>query len=188
MKYAGIINNDVVNGKGVCVSFWSQGCPHRCPGCHNPQTWDFDKGIEGNDKDVVDHIIKMIRKNDVQRNLSILGGEPLCNENLKFTHKLITCVKKKYPDISIFIWTGYTWEELMYACDFSNGVLPQKKCDMLTECIELSDIIIDGRFEKESRDITLPLRGSTNQRVINVKETLVNGDVTICEEYSSEVI
>ena len=50
MKYAGIINNDVVNGKGVCVSFWSQGCPHRCPGCHNPQTWDFDKGIEGNDK------------------------------------------------------------------------------------------------------------------------------------------
>ena len=76
----------------------------------------------------------------------------------------------------------------MYACDFSNGVLPQKKCDMLTECIELSDIIIDGRFEKESRDITLPLRGSTNQRVINVKKTLMNGDVTICEEYSSEVI
>ena len=58
MKYAGIINNDVVNGKGVCVSFWSQGCPHRCPGCHNPQTWEFNKGIEGDDDVVINHIIK----------------------------------------------------------------------------------------------------------------------------------
>ena len=166
MKYAGIINNDVVNGKGVCVSFWSQGCPHRCPGCHNPQTWDFDKGIEGNDKDVVDHIIKMIRKNDVQRNLSILGGEPLCNENLKFTHKLITCVKKKYPNISIFIWTGYTWEELI--------VDPERK-----EVLEYIDVLVDGKFIPELRSTKCLFRGSTNQRLIDVVKSLNSDEVIL---------
>ena len=100
MKYAGIINNDVVNGKGVCVSFWSQGCPHRCPGCHNPQTWEFDKGIEGDDDEVVDHIIEMLRKNGVKRNLSILGGEPLCNANYILHINSLTALEKSIQILS----------------------------------------------------------------------------------------
>lgn len=188
MKYAGIINNDVVNGKGVCVSFWSQGCPHRCPGCHNPQTWEFNKGIDGDDDEIIDYIIEMLRKNGVKRNLSILGGEPLCNENLHFTYKLIDRVRKKYPDIIIFIWTGYTFEELVYAFDPPNNVLALQECIMLEMCLRWSNVIIDGRFEKELRDITLPLRGSSNQRVIDARKTFRLGKVVECEEYlNSEV-
>lgn len=179
MKYAGIINNDVVNGQGVCVSFWSQGCPHRCPGCHNPNTWDYDGGIDGNDQEIVNHIIDMINKNGIQRNLSILGGEPLCNQNLTFTFSLITKVKEKYPNIKIFIWTGYSWEDLIYSMNTKNNVLSEIDCDKLYKIISNTDILVDGEFVKELRDISLPLRGSTNQKVIDVKKTLKEGQVVL---------
>lgn len=172
MKYAGIINNDVVNGQGVCVSFWSQGCPHRCPGCHNPNTWDYDGGVDGDDQEVVDYIIDMIHKNGIQRNLSILGGEPLCNQNISFTYGLITNVKEKYPNIKVFIWTGYSWEDLMYSMNKDNKVLNVTDCDKLYKIISNTDILIDGKFVKELRDITLPFRGSSNQKVIDVKKSL----------------
>lgn len=176
MRYAGIINNDVVNGKGVCVSFWSQGCPHRCPGCHNPTTWDFDGGLESSEKDLIDHILKLLHKNGVERNLSILGGEPLCAENLAFTFELIKCVKSKYPDTKIFIWTGYSWDELSHY----TGTLDHR--DKLTKVIENTNILVDGRFEKELRDITLPMCGSTNQRVIDVKKTINANKVVLYTE------
>ena len=182
MKYAGIINNDVVNGQGVCVSFWSQGCPHRCPGCHNPNTWDYDGGIDGDDCEVVDHIINMIHKNGIQRNLSILGGEPLCNRNLSFTYGLITKVKEYYPDIKIFIWTGYSWEDLLYSIDAKNDVLCEIERDKLYKIIKNADIIVDGKFIKEKRDITLPLRGSSNQRIIDVQKSLSEERIVLYEK------
>lgn len=176
MRYAGIINNDVVNGKGVCVSFWSQGCPHRCPGCHNPTTWDFKGGLESNEKDLIDHILELLRKNGVERNLSILGGEPLCAENLTFTFELIKCVKSKYPDTKIFIWTGYSWDELSHYTNTSDHR------DKLNKVIENTNILVDGRFEKKLRDITLPMCGSTNQRVIDVKKTIDANKVVLYTE------
>lgn len=182
MRYAGIINNDVVNGKGVCVSFWSQGCPHRCPGCHNPTTWDFNEGLESNDKELIDHILELLYKNGVKRNLSILGGEPLCTENLAFTFELIKSVKSKYPDTKIFVWTGYSWDELFYMMNINNYTQPSDDCDDLIEIIENIDVLVDGRFEKDLRDITLPMCGSTNQRVIDVKETIKTGRITIYKE------
>lgn len=175
MKYAGIINNDVVNGLGVCVSFWSQGCPHRCPECHNPSTWDFDGGIESDEQEIIDYIIDMICKNGIQRNLSILGGEPLCSQNLTFTFDLIMKVKEKYPNIKIFIWTGYSWEELIYFMGEDSNDLSMDDCDKLYKIISNVDILVDGKFEKELRDITLPFRGSTNQKVIDVKNSLKEG-------------
>lgn len=184
MKYAGIINNDVVNGQGVCVSFWSQGCPHRCPGCHNPNTWDYEGGIDGNDDEVINHVIDLIHKNNIQRNLSILGGEPLCNKNLGFTHKLIESVKDKYPDIKIFIWTGYSWEDLIYSIQIGNKVLSETNCDKLAKIIQNTDILIDGKFEKELRDIRLPLRGSSNQRIIDVRKTLKKEKIVLYAEDS----
>ncbi len=179
MKYAGIINNDVVNGQGVCVSFWSQGCPHRCPGCHNPNTWDYKGGIDGDDQEVVNHIIDMIHKNGIQRNLSILGGEPLCNQNLAFTFGLIMKVKEKYPNIKIFIWTGYSWEDLMYSVNAENNVLSVTDCDKLYKIISNTDILIDGKFVKELRNITLPLRGSSNQKVIDAKKSLEKEQIVL---------
>lgn len=150
MKYAGIIENDVVNGQGVCVSFWTQGCPHKCPGCHNPETWSFDGGLPL-PNDIKGQIIKAISANGITRNFSILGGEPLCEQNLTLTQEIVSAVRMAYPQIKIYLWTGYLLEDL-------------------TECqksiLDKIDVLIDGPYIEENRDITLALRGSSNQRVL----------------------
>lgn len=171
MRYAGIINNDVVNGYDVCVSYWCQGCHFRCPGCHNPQTWDFNSGITSDDDDIITSVINAISNNGVRRNLSILGGEPLCDENIAFTQRLINEVVNVYPSIKIFLWTGYTIEDIL------TGDRQDFK-----PTLYLVDVLVDGQFELEHRDITLPFRGSENQRVIDVKSTLEGGDITLYEQ------
>lgn len=153
MRYAGLISNDFADGKGVCVSFWTQGCPHRCAGCHNPETWDFNGGKEL-PLDIYDKIDRAILANGIQRNFSILGGEPLCIENLKLTYQVLEHVRRRFPDITIYCWTGYTIEELKNRNDITKSILG------------LINVLIDGPFIQEQRDITLSLRGSLNQRVL----------------------
>ena len=142
MRYAGIIKNDVAAGEGVCVTFFTQGCSRHCPGCHNPETWDFDGGYEFT-YEVLDRIIQALKANGVQRNFCVMGGEPLNPQNLFLTNLVIEEVRKHYPNIKIYVWTGY---------------------------IDNIDVLIDGPFIKEQRDITLPMRGSRNQRIIELKE------------------
>lgn len=163
MHYAGIIKNDVVNGQDVCVSFWSQGCPNGCPGCHNPETWDFNGGIDKDGDLLIEEVINAIKNNNIQRNLSFLGGEPLCEQNIDFTKKLISVVKNNYPNIMIFVWSGYLFE------------------DIDKSLLDMIDVLIDGKFKIENRDITLPFRGSTNQRVINVQKSLEKGEIILWE-------
>ena len=105
MRYAGLIKNDVVNGEGICVSFWVQGCNHKCKGCFNPETWDFLGGnpLPANYKE---QIADALTANGVKRNFSVLGGEPLCEENYELVNEVCSFVKEKFPDIKIFIWTG----------------------------------------------------------------------------------
>ena len=110
-KYAGLITNDFANGIGTCVSFWAQGCPHHCSGCQNPETWDFNGGHDL-PTDIRSQIVKAICANGITRNFSVLGGEPLCDENLDEVDKIITGVRTAYPQIKIFVWTGYILEEL----------------------------------------------------------------------------
>ena len=152
MKYAGIIENDVVNGEGVCLSYWTQGCPHKCDGCHNPETWNFNGGKEDSKENILNKILTLLNKNNIHRNLSILGGEPLCDENIDFTMEILKQVKQRYPNIKTFVWTGYTYEEL---------------CKLYKDIIfDNIDVLIDGKYDKNQRDITLKLRGSKNQRVL----------------------
>ena len=149
MRISNILENDVINGKGICVSVFMQGCPHHCKGCFNPETWDFNGGraIDDEQKEI-DNILNLINQNGVQRNLSILGGEPLCETNLPFVKKLLYQAKEKYPNIKTFVWTGYVLEELN-----------------INDLISI-DVLIDGQFIEELRDITLDLRGSSNQRIL----------------------
>lgn len=158
MKYAGLMENDIVNGEGVCVSLWTQGCPHHCPGCHNPETWDFEGGYEVPD-DIRGKIVKAISANDITRNFSILGGEPLCEENLDFVLNIITSVRTAYPNIKIYIWTGYTFKELI-----------DKQDQRIIDILKQANFLIDGRYDENLRDITLPLRGSSNQNIIKLDE------------------
>ena len=152
MQYYGIIKNDVTAGQGVCVSFFVQGCPHRCPGCHNPDSWDFDGGKEFT-LNTLKEINDAIGANGVIRNLCIMGGEPLCPENQFLTYLVITEVKKKYPDIKVYIWTGYEFKDL------------KKDENRIKQILDNTDFVIDGPFIQELRDITLAMRGSSNQRI-----------------------
>ena len=158
MKYAGIIKNDVAAGKGVCVTFFVQGCDAHCPGCHNPETWDFDGGYEFT-QDTINSIINALNANGVQRNLCIMGGEPLHERNQFLVQLLIQEVKKVYPDIKIYLWTGYLYEDLI-----------AKHEKILQNILQEIDVLIDGPFIQEQRDITLEMRGSKNQRILNLKE------------------
>lgn len=153
-RYAGLITNDFANGTGTCVSFWTQGCPHHCPSCQNPETWDFQGGKEV-PTDIRGQIIKAICANEITRNFSVLGGEPLCDENLDEVDKIITGVRTAYPQIKIFVWTGYILEELK-----------EKKNDKINHILSQIDVLIDGPFIQAERDITLELRGSRNQRIL----------------------
>lgn len=158
MKYAGIIKNDVAAGEGVCVTFFTQGCDKHCPGCHNPETWDFDGGYTFT-QTTLDNIIHAIQANGIQRNFCIMGGEPLHPNNLFLTDLLITEVKKYFPKIKIYVWTGYTYEQLL-----------DRSEKLLQNILRNIDVLIDGPFIQEERDITLPMRGSRNQRIIELKE------------------
>ena len=158
MRYAGIIKNDVAAGQGVCVTFFVQGCDLHCPGCHNPQTWDFEGGYEFT-QDTLNNIIAALKANGVQRNFCVMGGEPLHPNNRFLTNLVITEVKKHYPDIKVYVWTGYHYEDLV-----------AKDEKILQNILDNIDVLVDGPFIKEQRDITLAMRGSRNQRIIELKE------------------
>jgi anaerobic ribonucleoside-triphosphate reductase activating protein len=156
MKYAGLIKNDFSAAPGVSVSFFTQGCPHRCPGCHNPETWDFAGGKEFT-QDVLNEIIEALTANGINRSLAIQGGEPLCPQNEFLTLLVITNVKEKLPGTKIYIWTGFYYEDLL-----------KNPSPHLQKILEQTNVLIDGPYVQSLRDITLPLRGSSNQSIINL--------------------
>lgn len=157
MRYSGLILNDVNAAPGLCVTFFTQGCPHHCPKCHNPDTWDFEGGEEFTVQTLND-IIEGLTAQGIQRNLCIMGGEPLCPENLFLTFLVIHEVKQRLPDVKIYIWTGYTYERLLL-----------QQSPRLKDILESADYLIDGPYIDALRDITLPMRGSSNQRIIPLK-------------------
>lgn len=159
MNYAKIIKNDITNGDGICVSFWVQGCEIRCPGCHNASIWDFDGGKPYTDA-TTQEIITAISANGLMRNFSVLGGEPLTGRNIPMTRDVITKVRNTYPDVKIYLWTGY---EL-------NKIINEDTVPILKQI----DFLIDGPYLKSQRDITLHLRGSKNQKIRNKEEIEFN--------------
>lgn len=161
MRYSNIIKNDIVNGENICVSFWTQGCPTHCPGCQNESIWDFNGGKEFTPATITE-IIQAISANGIQRNFSILGGEPLCDENLFLTTLVIQEVRKIYPNIKIFLWTGYYYEDLL-----------KRENPHLKYIFDNINCLIDGPFIQAERDITLKLRGSRNQHIISMPEDKV---------------
>ena len=152
-KIAGIYWDDTAAAPGISLSVYFSGCHFHCPGCHNPEAQDFNYGQELTD-DLIKEILVKINKNGVERRLSILGGEPLNPENRAAVANLIQVCKDTYPNLIIYVWTGYTIHELREENDSNiNYILNNINC------------LIDGRFEIDKRDTTLPLRGSSNQNI-----------------------
>ena len=150
MRYAAIIPNDITNGEGICTSFFVQGCPHHCKGCFNPETWDFTGGKQFTEK-TVEEILEAIGANGIERNLCVLGGEPLAPENTDMTRHIVSAVRNTYPNIKIYLWTGYTFDQI--------------KTYEIIPILKYIDVLIDGPFIEEGKDLSLHLRGSRNQHV-----------------------
>ena len=165
MRFSKIKDNDIANGLGITMSFWTQGCPHRCVGCFNKETWDYDAGKEFTEDDF-NYIIENIDKNNIKRDLSILGGQPLWPQNVDEVIILCKEFKNHYPDKMIYLWTGYTIE------DFN---------DIQNEILKYVDVLVDGKFELENKNLSIMLRGSSNQRVIDVRKTLDENKITLYE-------
>ena len=157
-KIAGIYWDDTAAAPGISLSVYFSGCHFHCPGCHNPEAQNFDYGEEYT-TDIRQEIMEKLNKNGVMRTLCILGGEPLCPENIGDVLNLIGWCKNDYPDLKIYVWTGYIYENLL-----------ERNEKLLQNILENIDVLIDGPFIKEQRDITLAMRGSRNQRVIDLKE------------------
>ena len=169
VRYASIRCLDVSNGPGIGVSLFTQGCPFspHCEDCHNSSIWDFDGGERFTPK-TIETIVNLAKPEYIRR-VSILGGEPLVSNNLFFLTALIECVRKARPDIDIIVYTGYTLQELQ------ERRIKEFYLDWLLNHI---DFLIDGRYEKDKRDITLAFRGSSNQIIWDMRDPANPKDVS----------
>ena len=158
MRYAGLIKDDTAAGPGLCVTFFTQGCPHRCAGCHNPETWDFEGGMEFR-PNLIEEIVEALIDRDIKRNLCIMGGEPLCPENEFLTMLIISEIRSRLPDVKIYQWRGYTIEDSI-----------NQNANLIPQILKEIDFLIDGPYIAALHDSTLKMRGSSNQRIINMKE------------------
>lgn len=164
MRYNKIRKMDISNGPGVRVSVFMQGCTFNCKNCFNPETHDFNEGKEFND-DVIDKIIELCSK-DYVVGLSILGGEPMHAKNIDGTTKLAKAFKEKYPDKTIWCWTGFLFDR-----DLKDK-----------EVMKYIDVLVDGRYKDELHDFRLKWKGSSNQRVIDVQKSLKQNKVVLIED------
>ena len=164
IRIAGYVDDSIVDGPGIRFTIFTQGCAHHCFNCHNPETWAFDKG-----KDVdIDELISKIKRNPLLQGITLSGGDPLYQVNACL--ELVKKVKELNSDLDIIIYTGFTFEEL--AINF-------KKNNDLLSLLKLSDVLIDGKYEDSLRDLTLRFRGSSNQRVINLKKTFLEEKIVL---------
>lgn len=164
MRYALIRRMDISNGEGVGIALFVQGCHFRCKGCFNQDTWDFEKGKPWT-TDIESKFLELADKPYISR-ISILGGEPLCDENVGEVYSLINKINNLYPDKKIWLYTGYNYSDII-----KSDKTPFDKIRIL--CVKNVDVIVDGRFELDKQDLyneKIVFAGSTNQHIIRVKK------------------
>lgn len=170
MRYASIRSMDISNGEGVGVSLFVQGCHFHCKNCFNQDTWDFSGGKEWN-REIEDEFMKLVNRPYIKR-VSLLGGEPLADENVLDIMRLINRIKTECPDKKIWCYTGYTWEQIF---PIVNPYLNLTQAEMTRQnAVKNCDILVDGRFVEEEKELSLEFRGSKNQRIIAVKERITS--------------
>lgn len=178
MHYGKINKYDVANGPGVRVSLFVSGCRNACKGCFNPEAWDFNYGNEFT-MDTAKEICEALSPYYIS-GLTILGGEPMEPENQMELYPFLQRIRQYYPNKSIWLYTGYTFEKLY------NNPIPH----VTIELLELIDVLIDGKFEESKKDISLVFRGSSNQRIIDVQNSLKqyndSGVVMLMRQYMTK--
>lgn len=175
MRYADIDKCEICNGLDVGVSLFVQGCDRHCNNCFNPETWDFNGGKEWNDSSKA-LLYEYINKPFIKR-ITILGGEPLAYENLPNVFDIIVDIKNMYPDKKIWLYTGYTLncgvnEQGQLIGDFSDADIGFDNALLRNHIIRKCDVVVDGEYIDELKNLSLPFKGSSNQRIIDVKKTI----------------
>ena len=183
MNYLQITHEDVCNGDGLRVVLWLSGCSHHCYNCQNPQTWNPDSGIPF-DKSAKQEIFDELSK-DYIAGLTLTGGDPLYENNLDEVLKLVKEIRISFPEKTIWLYTGFEWNQIMnmqvMQPIFSCKDLESKIQNILKrqEIIKMCDVLVDGEYIDEQKDLTLKFRGSKNQRVIDVKKSLAQNKVVL---------
>ena len=174
MYYGALKKTDIANGPGVRVSLFVSGCRHHCKGCFQPETWDFTFGTEYTDR-TTEEILEALEPEYIN-GLTVLGGEPFEPENQRELYYLYKKVRAHFPNKTIWVYSGYTldkdlWQEGTFA-----------RCDLTDEILGMIDVLVDGEFELERKNIMLKFRGSENQRLIDVKRSLEENEVVIIKD------
>ena len=177
MNYATIKNCDIANGPGVRVSLFVSGCTHRCPGCFNEVAWDFNYG-EPFTQETIDSILGMLAPNHI-KGLTLLGGEPFEPQNQPDIVKLLRQVKEKYPEKSVWAFSGYLFDK-----DILAGRLGP--WEITKEYLSYLDVLVDGPFVEAKKNLSLRFRGSENQRLIDVPASLQEGEVILWQDWQGE--
>ena len=178
INYHNITHDDMNNGDGLRVVLWLSGCSHHCYNCQNPQTWNPDSGIPF-DESAKQEIFTELSK-DYISGITFSGGDPLHENNLDEVLKLVQEIRISFPEKNIWLYTGFEWERIMYplVTDILDPIR-DKIIETRKEIIKNVDVLVDGEYIDEQRDITLKFRGSKNQRVIDVKQSLVQNKIVL---------
>ncbi|MFQ7125353.1 MAG: anaerobic ribonucleoside-triphosphate reductase activating protein [Eisenbergiella sp.] len=178
MNYGEIKNCDIANGEGVRVSLFVSGCTHHCKNCFNAQTWDFSFGSPFT-KETEDSILDLLAPGYIN-GLSLLGGEPFEPDNQRALLPFLKRVRAAYPDKTIWCYSGYTLESDLLSES-------RARCEVTDEMLSCIDVLVDGEFIEEQKNISLAFRGSENQRVINVPKTLASGSLVWYDLVSQDI-
>lgn len=168
MNYGEIKKCDIANGEGIRVTLFVSGCTHHCKGCFQPETWSFSYG-KPFDESAVQEVLRSLAPYYVN-GLTLLGGEPFEPDNQRGLLPLLKEVRARFPEKNIWCYTGYTLESDLLSDS-------RARCECTDEMLSLLDVLVDGEFIEEKKDISLPFRGSANQRIIDVQKTLKTGEV-----------
>lgn len=180
MNYHNITHDDMLNGSGLRVVLWCSGCERHCKNCQNPQTWDYESGISFDEKAKKELFDEL--KKDYISGITFSGGDPLASNNLSNIYNLMKEIKSEFPQKTIWLYTGYTWEQIMYPVVTNDFNIEKRATDQMREqIVGYCDVVVDGEYVDELRDITLHWCGSSNQRVIDVQKSLNNKEIILLE-------
>lgn len=171
MNYHKIEKTSVANGTGIRVVLWVSGCRCKCGNCQNPETWSFDSG-KLFDEAAKQELFEALDKSYIQ-GITFSGGHPLENENLEAVYELIIEIRDRFPDKDIWLYTGYQFDRII------NSPLRDMHTTFRKRIVELCDVVVDGAYIEALKDITLKWRGSSNQRVIDVRRTLEQNEIVL---------
>ncbi len=172
MFYSKINKNDIANGIGIRVTLFVSGCTHHCKGCFNPETWDFNFG-QPLTKDTEHEILEAMKPSYIN-GLTLLGGEPMEPSNQRALLPFLKRLKEQFPKKTVWCFSGYTFEELTGSS--------RARCDVTDEVLSLIDVLVDGEFKEELKDISLRFKGSSNQRIIDVPQSLKEKNIILWDD------